>query len=99
MQSEQGNAVWVVGADDAATMRPIKTANWLGNDWVVVGGLNAGDAVIVDNLMKIRPGAKVQPHGPQQAPAAQQPAASPANTQTTPPPAGKQAATPPAAQR
>jgi membrane fusion protein, multidrug efflux system len=103
MQTEQGNAVWVVGPDNTATMRPIKTANWLGNDWVVVGGLNAGDAVIVDNLMKIRPGAKVQPHGPQQAPAAQtpgsaaqQPAASPANTQTTPPPAGKQAATPPA---
>jgi membrane fusion protein (multidrug efflux system) len=87
-------------------MRPIKTANWLGDDWIVVGGLNAGDAVIVDNLMKIRPGAKVQPHGPQQAPgaqtpgpAAQQPAASAANKQATAPPADKQAATPPAAKR
>ncbi len=86
MQSEQGYAVWVVGPDGAATMRPIKTANWLGNDWIVVGGLNAGDAVIVDNLMKIRPGAKVQPHGPQQAPGGQAPAAA------QKPPAGNGAA-------
>lgn len=79
MQNEQGRSVWVVGADDAATMRPIDTANWLGTDWIVVGGLNAGDAVIVDNLMKIRPGAKVQPHAPQQAPGAApaQPAVAP----------------------
>ncbi len=70
MQSEQGHAVWVVGPGNAATMRPIRTANWLGSDWIVVGGLNAGDAVIVDNLMKMRPGAKVQPHPPGQGPGA-----------------------------
>ena len=82
MQSEQGHAVWVVGPDNTATIRPVRTANWLGSDWIVVAGLNAGDAVIVDNLMKVRPGAKVQPHGPQQptaggpqAPAVQKPAA------------------------
>jgi len=98
MQSEQGHAVWVVGPDNAATMRPIKTANWLGNDWIVVGGLNAGDAVIVDNLMKIRPGAKVQPHGPQQAPAGQSPGA-PAQQPAAASPADKPAATPPAAKR
>ncbi|HWI13829.1 MAG TPA: efflux RND transporter periplasmic adaptor subunit [Burkholderiales bacterium] len=105
MQSEQGYAVWVVGPDNSATMRPIKTANWLGSDWIVVGGLNAGDAVIVDNLMKIRPGAKVQPHGPQPAGAAsggqgqQAPAgAQPAQKQdgATPPAVKQDAATPPA---
>jgi membrane fusion protein (multidrug efflux system) len=92
MQGEQGHAVWVVGPDDTATMRPIRTANWLGSDWIVVGGLNAGDAVIVDNLMKVRPGAKVQPHGPQQGAAPQAPA--PAAQ-----PAAKKPATPPAAPR
>ncbi|MGE5525750.1 MAG: efflux RND transporter periplasmic adaptor subunit [Rhodospirillaceae bacterium] len=108
MQSEQGHTVWVVGPDNTATIRPIKTANWLGNDWIVVGGLNPGDAVIVDNLMKIRPGAKVQPHGPQQgsgdqAPAAagQQPgaASAPSQKNDAAPPAEKQNATPPAAKR
>lgn len=90
MQSEQGHAVWVIGPDDAATMRSIKTANWLGMNWIVVGGLKAGDAVIVDNLMKIRPGAKVQPHPPQQAaPAA--PGQQPANGA---PPADKKPAAP-----
>jgi len=93
MQSEQGRSVWVVGPDNAATMRPIDTANWLGENWIVVGGLSAGDAVIVDNLMKIRPGAKVQPHPPQQAPGAapQQPAASAPGSA---PPADKKAAAP-----
>ncbi len=61
MQTEQGRAVWVVQADGKAGMRPIQAANWIGSDWVVTGGLEAGDAVIVDNLMKLRPGAAVQP--------------------------------------
>lgn len=69
MQSEQGHAVWVVSSENTATPRPIKTANWFGADWIVIGGLKAGDAVIVDNLMKIRPGAPVQPMAPGQAPA------------------------------
>lgn len=68
LQAEQGHAVWVVGPDAKATPRPIKTAGWLGNQWIVVGGLNPGDTVIVDNLMKIRPGAPVQPLAPGQAP-------------------------------
>ena len=90
MQSEQGHAVWVIGPDDAATMRSIKTANWLGMNWIVVGGLKAGDAVIVDNLMKIRPGAKVQPHPPQQA----TPAASGQQPANGAPPADKKPAAP-----
>lgn len=89
MQNEQGHAVWVVGPDNSATMRPIRTASWLGSEWIVVGGLNAGDAVIVDNLMKVRPGAKVQPHAPGQGPGAagQKPAAQPPASGEKPAPA------------
>jgi membrane fusion protein, multidrug efflux system len=61
MQTEKGRAVWVVGPDNTATPRPVQTANWLGSDWIVVGGLKVGDAVIVDNMMKLRPGVPVQP--------------------------------------
>lgn len=64
MQNEQGRSVWLIGADGKAEMRPIKTANWLGANWVVTGGLKPGDRVIVDNLMKVRPGAPVQPMEP-----------------------------------
>jgi membrane fusion protein (multidrug efflux system) len=33
---------------------------------VIIGGLNEGDMVIVDNLVKLRPGAVVQPSVPKQ---------------------------------
>jgi len=36
--------------------------NWVGKDWVILSGLNAGDKVIVDNIIKLRPGASVAPH-------------------------------------
>ena len=32
---------------------------WVGSDWIVLSGLNAGDRVVVDNLLKVRPGAPV----------------------------------------
>ncbi|HUP93839.1 MAG TPA: efflux RND transporter periplasmic adaptor subunit [Burkholderiales bacterium] len=74
VQTEQARMVWIAEADGKANMRPIQTASWVGSDWVVTGGLKPGDAVIVDNLMKMRPGAPVQPHapgaGPQAPPAA-----------------------------
>ena len=44
--------------------RPVKTGEWYGKDWVVLGGLQAGDKIIIDNLMKLRPGAPVAPHPP-----------------------------------
>jgi membrane fusion protein (multidrug efflux system) len=41
---------------------------------VVTGGLKPGEQIIVDNLMKLRPGAPVQPRGPSGAGAAATPA-------------------------
>jgi membrane fusion protein (multidrug efflux system) len=80
VQTEQARLVWVAEADGKATMRPIQTANWIGDKWVVTSGLKPGDAVIVDNLMKLRPGAVVQPHAPGAGPqAAQAPAGASAN--------------------
>ena len=69
--------------EDLAAPRPVQAGEWQGKDWVILGGLQAGDRVIVDNLMKLRPGAPVAPHPPQAAPVAapdgkSPPAASPA---------------------
>jgi membrane fusion protein (multidrug efflux system) len=60
VQSEQTRSVWLVGADNKAVSRPIKTANWLGADWIVTSGLKSGDRVITDNLIRLRPGVEVQ---------------------------------------
>ncbi|HEX2825560.1 MAG TPA: efflux RND transporter periplasmic adaptor subunit [Burkholderiales bacterium] len=75
VQTEQARMVWVAEPDGKATMRPVQTANWLGDKWVVTGGLKQGDAVIVDNLMKLRPGATVRAHAPGAGPQAAAPAA------------------------
>jgi membrane fusion protein, multidrug efflux system len=61
MQTEQTRAVWVVTADGTASMRPVQTAGWHGTDWVVTDGLKPGEAVVIDNLMKMRPGVGVRP--------------------------------------
>lgn len=64
IQTEQGPIVMLAGAEDKVAPRPIQVAEWRGKDWVVTGGLKAGDKVIIDNLIKLRPGAPVAPHPP-----------------------------------
>jgi membrane fusion protein (multidrug efflux system) len=59
MQNETGRFVWVSDGGKA-TQRPIRAGSWLGNDWVVLDGLKSGDQVIVDNLVRLRPGVPVQ---------------------------------------
>jgi membrane fusion protein, multidrug efflux system len=56
--SEQGRAVWTLQGGQA-TPTPVEVGGWIGADWVVRKGLKDGDQVIVDNLIKLRPGAPV----------------------------------------
>jgi membrane fusion protein (multidrug efflux system) len=60
MQNESGRFVWLAAQDGKAVARPIRAGNWIGKDWVVLEGLKAGDNVIVDNLVRLRPGTPVQ---------------------------------------
>jgi membrane fusion protein, multidrug efflux system len=83
VQTEEARLVMTVGADDKVVPKPVQTANWIGANVVVTGGLAEGDSVIVDNLVKLRPGMTVQPHAAGAAPAPA-PQAKPA-----PAPAGK----------
>ena len=62
LTSDLGRAVYVVNEKNEAVMRPVVTGNWVGKDWVILEGLKAGDKVIVDNLIKLRPGTPVSPH-------------------------------------
>ncbi|OUE44776.1 efflux transporter periplasmic adaptor subunit, partial [Burkholderia territorii] len=49
--------------------RPLKTTGMQGPNWVVEGGLQAGDHVIVQGVDKVRPGATVKTVAAQLAPA------------------------------
>jgi membrane fusion protein, multidrug efflux system len=76
VQTEKGNLVFTVDADGKAQARPVKTGDWIGKDWTILSGLSAGDKVVVDNLLKLQPGAPVTEAPPAAAAAA--PAAAPA---------------------
>lgn len=59
-QGQEGKFVFVVGGDGKAEARPVQVGDWMGQDWVIESGLNAGDKVIVDGAVKVQPGAPVQ---------------------------------------
>ena len=59
LQTDQGRMVMLIGPDGKVAPRPVQTAEWVGQDWVITEGLQAGDKVIVDNLIKLRPGMPV----------------------------------------
>lgn len=72
-QTENGAVVMLAGADDKVEPRPVTVGEWQGKDWVVTAGLKPGERVIVDNLIKLRPGAAVAPRAPGAAAPAAQP--------------------------
>jgi membrane fusion protein (multidrug efflux system) len=75
--------VLTVNAQGIVEPRPVQVGDWSGEDWIILGGLKGGDQVIVDGIVKARPGSPVRiaqapaPNFPQsgQAPAVQPDAA------------------------
>jgi membrane fusion protein (multidrug efflux system) len=53
--------VAVVGDDHKVALKPVKTAERVGSEWVIEEGLKPGDRVIAEGLMKVRPGMTVDP--------------------------------------
>jgi membrane fusion protein (multidrug efflux system) len=80
---DKGNpTALVVGQDNKVELRQIKTDQTVGNQWLVTGGLKAGERVIVAGVQKTRPGAIVKPSevdlehpGPAAAPGQAEPSA------------------------
>ncbi|MBR8280681.1 efflux RND transporter periplasmic adaptor subunit [Burkholderia vietnamiensis] len=58
---QKGQAIaMVVNASNKVEPRPLKTTGMNGQNWIVEGGLNAGDRVIVQGGDKARPGTTVK---------------------------------------
>lgn len=73
LEGPNGKFVYLVNSESKAEALPVELGDWQGDDWIVTAGLNPGDRVIVDGVMKIGPGAPVRvadPNAPQAAPAA-----------------------------
>ncbi|WP_242416619.1 efflux RND transporter periplasmic adaptor subunit [Sphingomonas panni] len=74
--------VLVIGADGKLAPRPLTTSRTVGDQWLVTGGLNPGDKIVVEGAQMLQPGTPVkgypwkpQPEG--QAPQGAAPAGGP----------------------
>ena len=56
-----GMGLWVAGPDGTVTLTPVQTGQRLPDRIEITAGINPGDAVVVEGLSRLRPGAKVVP--------------------------------------
>ena len=73
MSSAQGHFVWVVGADDTVQLQPVRLQGDAGELALIGEGLQGGERVVLEGLLKVRPGVKVKVAAP--APSGPAPAA------------------------
>jgi membrane fusion protein (multidrug efflux system) len=60
-QLQSMQTVYTVGPDNKALMRAVTAGDRVGTSWIIEQGLKAGERVIVEGQIKVRPGARVQP--------------------------------------
>jgi membrane fusion protein (multidrug efflux system) len=65
-QSSKGHFVWVADGDSRAEMRPVTVGEWHGDDWLIFEGLKAGEQVVVEGALKLRPGVPLKADLPAQ---------------------------------
>jgi RND family efflux transporter MFP subunit len=61
VETQGSYSVVVVGSDNKASIRPVKTGERVGQMWVITDGVQAGEQVIAEGLQKAKEGATVQP--------------------------------------
>ena len=71
LEGPQGKFVYIVDQNGTAQPRPIEVGDWAGDAWVVNKGVQPGDKVITDGLMRLGPGAPVRIADANAKPAAQ----------------------------
>ena len=83
MESPKGKHVYIVDAENKSQIRPVEAGAWTGDGWIINSGIQPGDRVVVDGVVKLSlmpPGAPVQvsdgapPPDDKGAPAAKTPA-------------------------
>ena len=61
VELQGGYQVAVVGNGNKVSMRAVKVGERSGSMWVITDGLNAGETVVAEGTMKVRPGMQVKP--------------------------------------
>jgi membrane fusion protein (multidrug efflux system) len=63
MESPKGKHVYIVDAENKFQIRPVEAGAWTGDGWIINSGIQPGDRVVVDGVVKLSlmpPGAPVQ---------------------------------------
>jgi membrane fusion protein (multidrug efflux system) len=79
LEGPQGKFVYIVDENNTAQPRPIEVGDWAGDAWIINKGVQPGDRVIVEGLMRLGPGAPVRLAEAGAKPAAQPQGKPPAN--------------------
>ncbi|HVO64834.1 MAG TPA: efflux RND transporter periplasmic adaptor subunit [Terriglobales bacterium] len=61
IETQGSYQVVVVGADNKASIRPVKVGERTGRSWIITEGVKAGERVIVEGLQKAKEGTPVNP--------------------------------------
>ncbi len=61
LQVQNLRSVFTVEPGDKIAVRPVTTGQRIGENWIVESGLKPGDEVVVEGLMRVRPGMVVKP--------------------------------------
>jgi membrane fusion protein (multidrug efflux system) len=84
-QGAKGHFVWVISKESKTEARPVVVGDLTGNDWFISEGLKAGEQVVVDGGLTLRPDMTVTIKAPTAPPQPVQPApASAADTKKAP---------------
>jgi len=54
-QGPKGHFVWVIDKDGKTDLQPVVVGEWHENDWFIFEGLAAGDRVVVEGMLSLRP--------------------------------------------
>jgi len=65
--SQSGPMVWIVGENDIVSPRPVQIQESWEASWILHAGVQAGERVITEGLLKVQPGATVVALSPEQA--------------------------------
>ncbi|MCB1984538.1 MAG: efflux RND transporter periplasmic adaptor subunit [Burkholderiales bacterium] len=61
MTSDLGRYVYVVNENNEIVARPVVVGEWVDKDWIILDGLQTGDRVAVNNLIRLSPDMVVNP--------------------------------------
>jgi len=59
LTGEKGKFVYGIEANNTVTPKPVTATEWIGENVLITSGVAAGDKIVADNLVKLKPGAEI----------------------------------------